>query len=353
MSLYTLPFNAPEPVDHDRVGGKCGSLITMTNAGMPVPTGFVITTDAYRALLEVDGLGTEIDTMMGLIDTSNVGVVDEISAAIRKLIVATPLPDDVQSALAQAYAEFCAPFGFDVPVAVRSSATAEDLPDASFAGQQDTILWVVGFDEVIAAVRKCWASLFNSRAITYRASNGIDIQRLAMAIAVQKMVNARTAGVAMTMDPSNGDRSKIVIDASWGLGELVVSGEVTPDNFVLDKVLLAPVKTIISDKHHELVPDKDARTVVHRDVEDDRRKAPSLSTEELVAVASLAKRAEKHYKCPQDVEWAIDADLEAPNNVVLLQARPETVWSQRATSAPTTAVPDAGIASIMNTLLNL
>ena len=162
-----------------------------------------------------------------------------------------------------------------------------------------------------------------------------------MAVAVQKMVNARASGVAMTLDPSNGDRSKIVIDASWGVGEMVVSGQVTPDNLLLDKVMLSVVREHVGDKHAELVPDAASGSLVEREVEPERRAVRCLSDEELQAVATMAKRAEKHYGCPQDIEWALDADLPDGENLLLLQSRPETIHSaQVATpSTPTTSGP--------------
>ena len=155
-----------------------------------------------------------------------------------------------------------------MPVAVRSSATAEDLPGASFAGQQDTYLWLTGYDTVRDHVRQCWASLYTSRAIIYRLRNDIPEKDLSMAVAVQKMVNAEVSGVAMTLDPTNGDRSKITIDASYGVGEMVVSGTVTPDNILLDKVMLSVVRETIGDKHAELIADRTSRALVEREVVD-------------------------------------------------------------------------------------
>jgi pyruvate,water dikinase len=178
-------------------------------------------------------------------------------------------------------------------------------------------------------VRDCWASLYTSRAIIYRAQNDIPNDDVKISVAVQNMVNARTAGVAMTLDPANGDRTKIVIDASWGLGETVVSGTVTPDHFRVEKVLMEVLERTIADKHHELVPDVAAKTAVERDVDAARRTAPSLSDDEVLAVATLAKSLEKQKKCPQDVEWAIDADAPEGANLFALQSRPETVWSQK------------------------
>ena len=168
-------------------------------------------------------------------------------------------------------------------------------------------------------MRSCWASLFTDRAITYRREMGYADARAAMSVGIQKMVTPRTAGVAFTLNPTNGDRSQVAIDASWGLGEAVVSGSVTPDNFLVDKVMGQVTSRTISPKHVEHRLGDDGR-VVECDVEPDRRDAPCLSDEEIRAVAALARRAEKHYGCPQDVEWALDAQLPDGENVLLLQA---------------------------------
>jgi pyruvate,water dikinase len=238
----------------------------------------------------------------------------------------------------------------DLPVAVRSSATAEDLPDASFAGQQDTYLWVTGADDVVTQVRACWASLFNARAISYRAKNNLGQLDVLMSVAVQKMVNARAAGVAMTLDPINGDRTKIVIDSAFGLGEPVVSGEITPDNFVVEKVMMQIAKRRIAEKDHELVADRAARRTVDRVIEPERRTQSSLSDTQILDVAQLAKSLERKMGCPQDVEWAIDADLPDGENLVALQSRPETVWSQKKAQA-TQKTYAMGIEGVLGTLL--
>ena len=347
--MYTFPFDSDETPEHDRLGGKCTSLAIMTKAGAPVPPGFAVTTDAFDAVMNQTDLHSQIRALMDGLNHDNVADVDRVSAAIRELIINQPVPEEVHAETHRAYDALMELCGGEVAVAVRSSATAEDLPDASFAGQQDTYLWVVGRSEVMHKIRECWASLYTSRAMTYRHANNIPEEGLSMAVAVQKMVNSRTSGVAMTIDPSNGDRSKIVVDSSWGLGEMVVSGEVTPDNFVLDKVMLHPVKTIISDKHEELIPNG-LGGIERREVSEDRRNAPSLSNDELIAVARLAKSAEKHYGCVQDIEWAIDADLPEGKNVLLLQSRPETVWSQKPTEVKITSL-GSGIEAITNSLM--
>jgi pyruvate,water dikinase len=321
----------------------------MTSAGAPVPPGFAVTTDAFDAVMNQTTLRDHIISILADLDMGDIAEVDRRASRIRELILTQTVPAGVREETLAAYDALMELCGGEVPVAVRSSATAEDLPDASFAGQQDTYLWILGRQNVLEKIRECWASLYTSRAIIYRMANNISDEGLSMAVAVQKMVNSRTSGVAMTIDPGNGDRSKIVVDSSWGLGELVVSGEVTPDNFLIDKVMMHVVRRIISDKHEELVPTGHG-TVARRDVEPDRRNSPSLSDEELIAVAKLAKSAEKHYGCVQDVEWAIDADLPAGQNVLLLQSRPETVWSQKKQEVKITS-NGSGIEAITKSLM--
>ena len=343
--LYTLDFSVIGTEDHARVGGKCASLGQMTQAGVAVPPGFAVTTDAYAAMLDGHGLRAEIERHMTGLDPFDLESIDRAAQAIGIRIRSHKLPDAVEAAIRVAYAKM----GGDLPVAVRSSATAEDMPDASFAGQQDTYLWVRGIDDVLAKVRDCWASLYTTRAVAYREKNRIVHTDVLMSVGVQKMVNARAAGVAMSLDPLNGDRTKIVIDASWGLGEMVVSGVVTPDNYTVEKVLEQIIGRVISDKHVELVGDPVLGEAVEREVEEGRRRVQCLSDAEILAVARLAKRLEKQNKCPQDVEWAIDADLPDGENLLALQSRPETIWSQKKkTDAPKTYA--TGMAGIVGTL---
>ncbi len=349
--LYTLDFSRISHADFARVGGKCASLGEMTQAGVAVPPGFAVTTDAYQAMLDHHGMRAEIERHLAGVDPFDIDQVDRAAQAIRIRIRSHKLPAEVEAAIRTAYAKM----GDNMPVAVRSSATAEDLPDASFAGQQDTYLWVRGADQVVEKVRDCWASLYTTRAVAYREKNRIPHAEVLMSVGVQKMVNARAAGVAMSLDPVNGDRTKIVIDASWGLGEMVVSGVVTPDNFTVEKVLMEIIDRKISDKHVELVGDPEAGEAVEREVSEARRRIQCLTDAEVVAVAALAKRLEKQNKCPQDVEWAIDADLPEGENLLALQSRPETIWSQKKADTPkkTYATGMMGIVGTLNSALTV
>lgn len=342
-------FDAGITPDHDQLGGKCASLVTMTEAGMPVPPGFAVTTSAYDEFKAASGLESYIERTLAGLDTEDIATVDRASQAIRERICSSNVPDELRDTVISAFEELQSRFAEPVPVAVRSSATAEDLPDASFAGQQDTFLWLTTESEVREHIRQCWASLYTSRAIIYRLKNNIPEAGLSMAVAVQKMVTAKSAGVAMTLNPSTGDRSKIVIDASWGVGESVVSGHVTPDNIMLDKVMLTVVSEHIGDKHMELVPDAAHKGLIEQAVEEARRTVRCVSDGELRAVAELAKRAEKHYGTPQDIEWAFDSDLPAGENLMLLQSRPETVHSSKP-QEPKPVTATIGVSSLTSML---
>jgi cytochrome P450 len=347
-SEHVVAFDRCGSADVPRVGGKAASLGTMLQAGFPVPDGFAVTTGAYRATLGGD-VAARISRELAALDSDDVTALDAAAARLRLLVETTPLPADVADAIRAAYAKL----GDDVPVAVRSSATAEDGAEDSFAGQQDTYLWVVGERAVLDHVRRCWASLFSARSIAYRVDRGIAHDDVEMGVAVQRMVQARAAGVAMTLNPANGDRSKIAIEASFGLGESVVSGTVTPDNLLVDKVMLEVVSTTVGSKETELVADLAAGGVTELEVEEERRAQTALSGDEAKQVAALAKRAEQHLGVPQDIEWAVDGAA-APDGptVVLLQSRPETVWSRRPPERPSSLKPTFGMESLVSTLIS-
>ena len=219
-----------------------------------------------------------------------------------------------------------------VPVAVRSSATAEDLAGASFAGQQDTYLWIRGVDEVLQHMRRCISSLYTARAIAYRANKGFDDDGLAISVGVQQMANAYTAGVMFTIHPANGDRSVIVIDSNYGFGESVVSGEVTPDHFVVNKITLDIIERVVSQKQLCYTVDPKTQTSQAVEIPFERQRVQSLIDDEITELAWMGKRIEKHYGQPMDIEWAVDKDLPAGGNIFILQARPETVWSAKTQS---------------------
>lgn len=352
MSSVTMWFEGYWPGLKGEVGGKAASLGEMTGAGLPVPPGFAVTTAGYRAAHDAADLDATLARLLHDLDISDTAQVSAVCGEIRDVIRTMPLPGDVEKQIRHDYAELCRKCDVeDLPVAVRSSATSEDSPDASFAGEHDTYLWIRGGDAVVDAVRRCWASLFTDRATCYRVEMGYEHRSVEMAVVIQKMVRPIAAGVAFTLNPANGDRSQVAIDAAWGFGEAVVSGEVTPDNFLVDKVLLEVSKREISHKAHEYrLTDHDS--VEKAEVEPERADTPCLTDPQLKAIASLAKTAEKHYGCPQDIEWAVDADLPDGENVILLQARPETVWSKKPRQSVASAADKNPMASIVSTLMN-
>ena len=330
------------------VGGKNANLGEMIRAGIPVPPGFAVTAYAFKRFIEETGIKDEIYRIIrehvkpGASDPKDY---EEASKRIRELIEKTPMPSDIEEEIRRAYRELCKRVGRSEEfVAVRSSATAEDLPDASFAGQQETYLNVRGEDEVVEKVKKCWSSLFTPRAIFYRESKGFAHEKVLISVAVQKMVNSRSAGVMFTIHPVTGEEDKIVIEGAWGLGEAVVAGKVTPDEWVVDKKTLSIIERRISEKAFEIVRDPGTGRNVEREVEPEKRAAPCLIDEEVRRLAELAVAIEKHYGRAMDIEWAIDRDLPFPQSVFIVQARPETVWSSRKAEAKPAEVKAARLA---------
>jgi pyruvate, water dikinase len=339
-----------DPAERARLGGKNASLGELLTAGLPVPPGFAVTVDAYHTVRGHPEVRRAVTGLLGEVDLGDPAGLEELSAAIRRRIEQVPLDDGVAAAVGRAYTELCERCRLEaVPVAVRSSATSEDLPDASFAGEHDTYLWVRGADEVLRHLARCWSSLFTARAIAYRRERGYDHDVVAMSVGVQKMVRPTASGVAFTLNPRDGDRSQVAVEAAWGFGEGIVSGEVTPDSFLVDKVLGEIVQRTVSDKAVEYRLG-DGDRVERVPVDEHRRTAASLTDDQVKAVARLARRAERHYRRPQDVEWALDADLPPDQAVTLLQARPETVWSRKA-ATPVAAAGDP-MESIVATLLS-
>jgi len=312
------------------VGGKCSSLGELINAGVRVPPGFALTTEGYRRFMADAGIDREVQSLLVGLDSQDMDALENTSMAIRELIEAQSFSTEIEDLVAENYRKLsvrsCVPA---VPVAVRSSATAEDLPGASFAGQQDTYLWIRGIDEVLHNMRRCISSLYTGRAIAYRINQGYGEELVAISVGVQKMANSFTAGVMFTLHPANGDRSVIVIDSNYGFGESVVSGEVTPDNFVVNKITLDIIERTISQKDIYYTVDQKSQESRKIEVPFERQKVQSLVDDEITELAWMGKQIEKHYGRPMDVEWAVDKDLPFGGNIFILQARPETVWSQK------------------------
>jgi pyruvate,water dikinase len=302
----------------------------MIKADIPVPPGFAVTTESYHEFITKAGIRDDIFRVLSDMKVGDIESLNAASAIIQKTIQSSTISENIRMAIEKAYGELCDDCQvLAMPVAVRSSATAEDLPNASFAGQQDTYLWIQGAENVVEKVQSCWASLFTPRAIDYRAKNNFPHESVLISVGVQKMVNSKVAGVMFTLNPTDGDLSKVVVEGNWGLGESVVSGSVNPDKFVVDKVVMETSDKTISTKHIECVYDPQAGKVVDADVDDEMQCKCCLEDQEIKALVSMAKVIERHYNRPMDIEWAIDKDLDFPENIFIVQARPETVWSQR------------------------
>ena len=330
------PLTALRGNDRPAVGGKAASLGELTAAGVPVPSGFAVTTAAYRqavAPLDPDGaLGRQIERL----DPADRAGIAAVTAWVREAILATPMPADVRDAITTGYQALAGENSDSTPVAVRSSATIEDSESASFAGLGDTYLWVEGEDAVADHVRHCWASLYSVESVTYRRHQGVPERGLAMGVVVQLMVDPRCAGVMFTRSPVTGDTSVIVIEASWGLGSALVSGDVTPDSYVVSKVTGEIVKRTVASKLRQHQRHPAGAGVRVAEVPAELRDVPCLADAEILALADLGRRVSEHYGAPQDIEWAItsrgaatEAGADAALRIVLLQSRPETVWSHR------------------------
>lgn len=325
--MYTYTYDQEQCTDTRLVGGKAASLADMTQRGLPVSPGFAVTAEAYLNYVHQGDTWERLGAVIRpLSKDQDFDAYDEAERQVREIFSEIDLPDEVKKEIADSYEALCRETGVEnVAVAVRSSATAEDSVDASFAGEFETWVDIVGAEDVVAHVRKCYESVYSARVLSYLASKNIAVKDIEMAVVVQKTVRARSAGVMFTISPISGDRSKISVDASWGLGLSVVGGEVTPDHWVVDKVTNTVVSHTPGDKRIEY-----RRGDAPVDVEESRWAEPCLSDEEVLALAQYGLKLEKdHGDAPQDIEFAIDEELPDGSNLVLLQCRPETVWSHK------------------------
>lgn len=325
---FLLWFEQMERSDVAIVGGKSSSLGEMTSkTDVPVPYGFATTAYAYRYFIEKSGLKEKMRSILAeLTDVENSALLRDVSARLREAIMAEEMPDDLKAAIAAAYEELGKKVGEAEPyVAVRSSATAEDLPDASFAGQQDTYLNVKGAENIIAKVKECYASCFTDRAVYYREKQGFDHIEVALSAVIQMMVFSKAAGVMFTVNVATGDDSNILIEAAFGLGEYVVQGTVTPDNYTVSKAENKIIDRCVNEQDVMLVR-KEGGDCEELPVPEAERNVQTLTDEQILELAGYAKKIEAHYGCYMDMEWGIDA---RNNKIWILQARPETVWSRR------------------------
>jgi len=312
--------------DRPTVGGKGGSLGELTQAGIAVPPGFVVTTHGFELFLEALEAREPVRARVEALDPKDLGAVTKLSEELRARVLEEPMPAAVEQAITAAYREL-SPNG--EPVAVRSSATTEDAEDASFAGLQDTFLWVLSAEDMVHRVRECWGSLYSTESMTYRLKHDFPESGVAMGVVLQRMVDAKCAGVMFTRSPTTGDKSVITVEGAWGLGSAVVSGEVTPDKWVIGKITGEISSREISDKHARQVP-AEGGGIQEVENEADIRKAPCLTDEELMGLREVGRRIERHYGKPQDIEWAVDRQ----GQILLLQSRPETVWSAKDAATP-------------------
>ena len=324
---FLLWFDQLERKDVAIAGGKSSSLGELTShVDVPVPYGFATTACAYRYFFEKTGLYEEIKNLIAGLDVDNSAQLREVCAKIRQAIMDKEMPQDLQDLIAEAYEELGKKVGQADPfVAVRSSATAEDLPDASFAGQQDTYLNVKGAATIVAKVKECYASCFTDRAVYYREKQGFDHLDVALSAAVQMMVFSKAAGVMFTVNVATGDDKNILIEGAWGLGEYVVQGTVTPDNYTINKATGEIIEKNVNGQDIKLVRKAtgDCEEVM---VPLDEQNEQKLTDAQIKELAECAKKIEAHYGCYMDMEWGVD---ERDNKVYILQARPETVWSRR------------------------
>ncbi len=311
---FILPFSEINARDLGLVGGKGANLGEMTAAAFPVPPGFCVTTSAFQAFIaanpEADALYTRLDSLT----TDDLESVRKVGEEVRQTLLEIPIPNEIIDAIRKSWQETDAQAAY----AVRSSATAEDLPDASFAGQQDTYLNIIGENALLDAVRRCWVSLFTDRAILYRIQNNFPHQDVHLSVVVQQMIMSETSGTLFTADPLTGHRHTLTIDASFGLGEALVSGLVTPDAYRVDKRTMTIIERQISEKEVAIFPQKDGGTR-QQALSADQRKQAALTDDQILSLAEMGTEVEAHYGTPQDIEWAI-----SEGKVYLLQARPIT-----------------------------
>jgi pyruvate, water dikinase len=314
---------------NDMVGKKCAQLGEMTKAGFNVPPGFALSLQAYEVFMKKSGAYEEIGHYLTEFQAdpsnpSDLPKYDKASKIIRAIIEQKEMPEELKDSVCKHYDELCQVSGSsNVSVATRSSGPS------SHPGQYETFLHVQGKPELIRNIIRVWSSTFNQRSIHARHLAGLPLDFDPIGVAVLKMVNSKVAGVMFTLNPANGDRSKIMIEGSWGLGESVVSGSVTPDEWIVDKVVIEIAKCTISNKTLEFTFEESSGRVRMLDVPSDRQSLPCLTNEEVLELARLGKKLEQHYRTPQDIEWTLDRDLPFPKNIFFVQTRPETIWSKK------------------------
>ncbi|MBU2590147.1 MAG: phosphoenolpyruvate synthase [Nanoarchaeota archaeon] len=328
--------------DVGTVGGKGASLGEMFNAGLPVPPGFIVTAQAYEKFITKSEIDKEMYVVLKDLDIENNTALQEAAKKVQKIILKTPMLEDIKKEIVEAYnimtIDHASKLGKDVLedkgakapfVAVRSSATAEDLPTASFAGQQATYLNVRGSTELVEAVQKCWASLFTARAIYYRIKNNFEHSKVFIAVVVQKMVDSEKSGVMFSVNPVTNNTEEVMIEAGYGLGETVVSGSISPDQYIVDKNSNEVKSAKVNKQTWMLVRSEEGKNI-KKDVPQEKQEAQILSNYEIMELAKLAKKIEDHYKKPQDLEFAIEN-----SKIYIVQSRPITTLKKKAVEEKT------------------
>lgn len=314
---FVVWFSEVDKGDIDIVGGKGANLGEMTKAGFPVPPGFIVTAQAYYHFLDETQIRSKIHAMVSGLDVNKSTDLHHAAKSIQLLITRSEFPKEIATEIIHAYFKLDGGIVHHPLVAVRSSATAEDLPTASFAGQQETFLNVEGEANLIEKVKEAWASLFTARAIFYRATNHFDHFKVGIAVPVQKMVSSETSGIMFTIDPVTNDKSKILIDAIYGLGELIVQGAVTPDHYIVDKSKELIIEKNVRKQEKLMVKKGKSNEIVT--IPTSKAKKQKITDKQIIALALLAKRLENHYYFPQDIEWAIEK-----GKIYIVQTRPVT-----------------------------
>ena len=328
MGTFVRKFDVINKDMFQECGGKASHLGELTSLKLNVPSGFCVLAEAFSNHLKRNNLDKPIMKIVQGINYDDFQGLEQKTGEIRSLIENAEMPPEIEEEIIENYQSLLE----DEPepfVAVRSSVAVRGSTISSFPGMMDTFHYLRGGGTIIANVKRCWASVWSARAASTRQKKGVEHSKAIIAPIVQNMVNSKAAGVMFTLNPANGDPSKVIIEGSWGLGESVVSGAVTPDKLVVDKVVLEINERTISPKNIECVYDPVKGEVVHADVAPDLQNKACLDDSEIKELVRIAKRIEEHYGCPQDIEWAIDRDFPFPENIFILQSRAESVWSQR------------------------
>ncbi|MGD0238048.1 MAG: PEP/pyruvate-binding domain-containing protein [Syntrophorhabdales bacterium] len=316
--------------DHNNlVGKKCANLGELTKAGFHVPPGYALSVDAYTRFMNESGAKVDVLKYLSTFSADPDNLRDtmkfeEASKAIRGIVESKKMPPDMERMVREYYATLCQRTNCeDTPVATRSAGPV------SHPGQYETYLHVKGTDDVVQNVIRVWASTFNTRSIIARARLGLPVEYDPIGVAVLTMVDAKAAGVMFSLNPTDGDETKVVLEGNWGLGEAVVSGSINPDRFLVDKILLQIEERTISRKEKEFVYNEKTREMEYRELPAELKEVPCLEDKEVLELARVAKKIEAYFGCPQDSEWVISKSLPFPENVFLVQTRPESVWSKK------------------------